>query len=195
MPSTASPAVRLAPPASGRPLIRGFAVPYGKLSHPLPILDGAGRRIGTFRERFAPGAFASDLPTADVRFLINHDRNLVFGRTRSGTLRLIDTPEGLRFEADPPNTAIARHYMAAIARRDMTGASFRFYVEDFRVVYEAGVEVREVRRARIDDVSVVTYPAYPDSRVEVRSAEATPARSSTPRLDAARRRHRLRCYA
>jgi phage head maturation protease len=43
----------------------------------------------TFREVIKPGAFTRALKEKqDVRCLINHDDNLVLGRTKSGTLKL-----------------------------------------------------------------------------------------------------------
>lgn len=161
----------------GKPVLTGVCVPYGKLS-----LD-----LGGFRERFRPGAFARNLADgADVRALVNHNRDLILGRNVAGTLRLMDTEQALSYEIDPPDTAIAAHYVAAVERGDISGASFRFYCLTEAWGREGGEMVRDVVEAEIDDVSIVTYPAYPDTTAAVRSLEehrrADARRSLSPRL-------------
>lgn len=45
-----------------------------------------------------PGCFTATLATdPDIRALINHDANLILGRTKSGTLTLAEDEIGLRF--------------------------------------------------------------------------------------------------
>jgi HK97 family phage prohead protease len=174
--------------ADGPRSIRGVALRYGSLS--LPMVDHKGRE---FRERFAPGAFSKALGSADVRALVNHDRNLILGRTKSGTLRLLDEDDALRFELDPPKSGLAQHYLEAVERGDITGVSFRFYALKDRWTPEGNAYLREVNEADIDDISIVTYPAYPDTEAATRSLESycrsQPRR--TTRLDRARRRLRL----
>src|SRR3954447_12981984 len=100
-------------------LLVGYAAVYGRESHDL----------GGFREKIAPGAFA-DVLAADVRCLLNHDPSQVLGRTRSGTLRLQDEQQGLRFECDLPDSPLGHNVREAVARGDVDGASFRFIVGD-----------------------------------------------------------------
>jgi uncharacterized protein len=48
---------------------------------------------GTFREVILPGAFTRALQELqNVAMLVNHDANLILGRTRSGTLVLLAKP-------------------------------------------------------------------------------------------------------
>jgi len=96
------------------PKIRGYAALYNVYSEDL----------GGFRTRIAPGAFDRAVPGADVRLLVNHDSNLLLGRTRSGTLSLSTDERGLYFEGQPPQTDFAQHYVEAIRRGDMSGCSF-----------------------------------------------------------------------
>lgn len=159
--------IRMETADDGRPVIRGVAIRYGSLSAPLK--DSKGR---TFRERFHAGAFSRALATgADVRALVNHDPNLVLGRTQPGTLVLSDGPDALRYEIYPPTSAIGAHYVESIQRGDMSGSSFRFY--KIRDGWSGAGEatVREVLEADIDDVSVVTYPAYLDSEAAIRNID------------------------
>ena len=77
----------------------------GKTVHGYAAVYGAEARIGDTIETIAPGAFGPVLAgNPDVRALLNHDANIVLGRTKSGTLRLSDDPRGLRFELDLPES-------------------------------------------------------------------------------------------
>lgn len=171
--------VRLDEAAGGRPVIRGIAVPYNRLSHPMRMPNSRAH----FRERFAPGAFTRALADGvDVVALVNHDPNHVLGRTSAGTLRLIDGPDALRYEIDPSDSLLADHHVKAVARRDMKGSSFRFYMKRDLWSVEDGQDIRTVAEAGIDDVSVVTYPAYEDTSAALRSFESH--RRGQPRRDA-----------
>jgi HK97 family phage prohead protease len=159
--------VRAETTEGGKPLIRGVALRYGSPS--VRMSDSKGR---PFTEKFAPGAFTRALAAgADVRALVNHDRNLVLGRSTAGTLRLMDDGDALRFEIDPPDTVIADHYVNAVKRGDMSGMSFRFYKRADKWSGAGEGTVREVTEADIDDVSIVTYPAYPDTEAATRSLD------------------------
>jgi uncharacterized protein len=159
--------VRVETTEAGKPIMRGIALRYGSLS--VPLRDSKNRE---FREKFAPGAFSRALATgADVRALINHDKNLILGRNVSGTLRLFDEPDALRFEIDPPDTELSRHYIEAVRRGDLSGMSFRFYKIADRWEGAGGVTIREVISADLDDISIVAYPAYPDTEVATRSLD------------------------
>lgn len=138
----------------GRTVV-GYAAVYGELSNDL----------GGFRERIAPGAFASVLD-ADVRALLNHDPNEVLGRTKSGTLRLADEQRGLRFELDLPDSPLGENVRAAVKRGDLDGASFRFVVGD--ETWKG--DVRTVTAVKeLHDITLATYPAYPAASVELRT--------------------------
>ena len=53
---------------------------------------------GWFDETIEPGAFARSLSeNSDVRALFNHNWDNVLGRTKSGTLRLLEDAKGLNF--------------------------------------------------------------------------------------------------
>ncbi len=141
--------------ARGRTVV-GYAAVYG-----------AEARIGTVTETIAPGAFAGVLDH-DVRALLNHDANVVLGRTKSGTLRLFDDPRGLRFEIDLPEAR--SDLREAVHRGDIDGASFRFVV--------GGEQWDGDRRtitavSELHDITLATYPAYPATSVELRTRPDT----------------------
>src|SRR5262249_31979044 len=81
-------------------------------------------------EQIAPGAFDRALKDQDdVRALFNHNADYVLGRTASGTLRMTEDDKGLRYEADLPDTTVARDLAAMVERGDINGSSFAFAVE------------------------------------------------------------------
>ena len=134
----------------------------------LPLGDGWGE---TFIERIAPGAFRDSLKTDDIRALFNHDANFVLGRNRSSTLALSEDERGLAVDIDTPETNWARDLMRSMRRGDIDQMSFAFNVEKDDWVYDkkADTVTRTLLAVRLFDVSVVTYPAYPQTDASVRS--------------------------
>jgi HK97 family phage prohead protease len=129
---------------------------------------------GSFIERIAPGAFAESIAKPDdVRALINHDGNLILGRNLSGTLQLREDEQGLHVTIDPPKTSYAQDLMESMQRGDVTQMSFGFEtIEDKWTRGENGApDIRTLLKVRLFDVSPVTFPAYPDTDVAVRSHE------------------------
>ena len=143
----------------------------GKTVHGYAAVYGAEARIGSTTETIAPGAFGPVLASnPDVRALLNHDANIVLGRTKSGTLRLEDDPRGLRFELDLPESRA--DLREAVARGDLDGASFRFVVCD----ESWDGDKRTITNVKaLHDVTLATYPAYPDTSIELRTRPNDPA--------------------
>ncbi len=131
--------------------------------------------LGRFREQIAPGAFAEAVHEDDVRCLLNHNPDRVLGRTTSGTLRLTEDAVGLRFEVTAPDVGWVRDLRESVKRGDINQCSFAFIAveEDWQWAQpgSAQLDERTVRKARLQDVSIVTYPAYTDTEASVRSAQ------------------------
>src|SRR5690606_32247160 len=144
----------------GKRKIVGYAAVFEQLSEPL---------YGGFREKIARGAFKKTLREADVRALWNHDPNYVLGRTKSGTLKLHEDDRGLAIEIDPPDTQWARDLMTSIERGDIDQMSFGFrVVKDDWERKPDGTIIRTLKEVQLFDVSPVTFPAYPQTSVQVR---------------------------
>jgi len=128
--------------------------------------------FGAFQEMILPGAFADSLGRDDVRALWQHDTAQVLGRSKAGTLALAEDGTGLRVEITPPNTQVGRDALESIQRGDVDQMSFGFTVppggEDWREE-EDGMIVRALSRVKLWEVSPVTFPAYPQTEVGVRS--------------------------
>ena len=167
--------------------VRGHAAVFNQLSEDL----------GGFREQIAPGAFSEAIEKDDVRALFNHDSNLVLGRNLAGTLSLKEDTRGLLTDIDLPDTQFARDLAVSMKRGDITQMSFGFTVrpngQDWAKDDE-GRYVRTIKRVRLFDVSVVTFPAYPQTDVAVRALEEFRKAHDAPpptdhwRIDLMRRR-------
>jgi HK97 family phage prohead protease len=157
------------------------------------VFDALSLDLGGFREIMHPDAVDRTLRNAlDVRALIDHDTSRVLGRTRAGTLRLTKDAHGLRAEIDPPNTTAARDLLESVSRGDISGMSFGFRVLDDDWTMDGGQPVRTVKDMEIREVSVVSFPAYPQTDVAQRSLAAWTARTHGNRIDWLRRLHQTR---
>lgn len=126
---------------------------------------------GEFTEEIAPGAFAEAILQDDVRALFNHDPNYVLGRNTANTLRMSEDASGLAVEIDPPATQWAQDLQVSIQRGDINQMSFGFRAKEQKVERRDGMIHRTVTRAQLLDVSPVTYPAYRQTDVAVRSSQ------------------------
>ena len=135
------------------------------------IFDSETTLFPGLNERISKGAFSDTIIKDDVRAVFNHDPNFVLGRNTSSTLKLTEDDTGLRYEISPPDTQQARDLMTLIRRGDISQSSFAFQVlEDRFVIGENGVnDLRIIEKVKLFDVSAVTFPAYVDTSVAVRS--------------------------
>jgi uncharacterized protein len=174
--------------ANGTQVLTGYAAVYNRFS--LPLREGGS----AFREVIRPGAFDKILTRQrgkqDVVALLNHDSNMILGRTSSGTLELSSDEKGLRYTVTPPDTQVGRDTLELVRRRDLRGSSFAFAVTEAGQNWSSDDQgaVREIRDVSLlADVSVVLTPAYPASSVAVaqRSYEAWLASHDTTEDQAA----------
>ena len=149
--------------------------------------DGEGRKLAgyaavfnveaiiwdSWREMVAPGAYAKTLAEHDIRGLWNHDQNIVLGRNKANTLRLREDSYGLNIELDPPDNEWGRPVLDAVRRGDVTGMSlsFRAIKQEWVSAPEGSRELplRIVREAKLFEISPVTFPAFEQTTVGVRS--------------------------
>jgi HK97 family phage prohead protease len=142
--------------------ITGYVARFGQLSEDL----------GGFREKIAKGAFKETIANDDVRMLWNHDSNYVLGRSTAGTLSLSETRTGLKVENELPDTQWAADLAVSIKRGDVTGMSFGFTTQkDEWNEEDRDNVIRTLRKVKLHDVGPVTFPAYPQTSVAVRSME------------------------
>ena len=134
------------------------------------VFNTLSNELGGFREIIAEGAFDGRLED-DVRFLINHD-GLPLARTTNGTLRLSTDERGLKYEAKVANTSIGRDLVELMRNGTINQSSFAFVVEDDSWEVRDGMNVRTINKvSRLYDISAVTFPAYEEASVALRSME------------------------
>jgi HK97 family phage prohead protease len=126
-------------------------------------------RIGSFTETIKPGAFRASLASGrDILALADHDPKAVLGRTKSGTLELHETSEGLAFSLALPDTQAGRDLVALAERGDLGGCSFGFTVPKDGDHWNG--DHRELRSVDLHEVSIVqSWPAYQNTEVSLRS--------------------------
>lgn len=143
--------------AAGRRLV-GYAATFGTPAE-----------IGGFMETVLPGAFRKSLldPARDILALADHDASKVLGRTKSGSLRLVETGRGLHFELDIPATSVGNDILELVRSGNAGGMSFGFRAVDERWPAR---DRRELLAVELHEISVVSaWPAYPQTEVHARS--------------------------
>lgn len=148
---------------NGAPTLSGYAAVYNQLS-----VD-----FGGWREIIRPGAFTGTLAKGpDTRANVDHTGGLsTIGRTRNGTLTLSEDAQGLRVLIQPPDTQAGRDVVTLVQRGDLNQMSFAFWTQRDNWLETGEYVLRELHEVDIDggDVSIVTYPAYPATSVQMRS--------------------------
>lgn len=127
-----------------------------------------------------PGAYEeidsaafNDTLSNDVRALINHDTNLVLGRTKSGTLKLRVDSRGLwgEIRINEEDTDAINLY-SRLKRGDVDQCSFGFNIlEEETEFREDGTIKWKLKKIDLHEISVVTFPAYADTSVQARKAD------------------------
>ena len=107
----------------------------------------------------------------------NHNTDSILARTTSGTPRLEVDDVGLRFAFEAPNTTSGSDMLELVRRGDVSKCSFRFGVEQDEWQYadeQNGLAMDErtiLRFSHVVDVSLVVFPAYPETEASVRYLE------------------------
>ena len=148
--------------------------------------DNGERRIEGYFAVFGsnydmwPGASESIDPHAfdealgdDVRVLIDHDTRLVLGRTSAGTAELRVDEHGLWGSVliNPDDTDAMNAY-ARNKRGDVNQASFGFDILDEDTEYREDGSVHwTVKKVKLYEVSLCTFPAYRETELQARKAD------------------------
>lgn len=128
--------------------------------------------LGRFTESIDKRAF-DDVMDSDVRGLFNHDPMIVLGRTKSGTMKVTITDTEVRYKIkynanDPDHVRV----MEKVKRGDVSHSSFAFKAKDDKWDVRNGKDHRHVLKMKVwADVSPVTYAAYQNTNVAVRSLD------------------------
>jgi HK97 family phage prohead protease len=143
-----------------------------------PIVFNKWTTVGDyFREIVRPGVSKKTIKESDIRALQNHDPNYVLARRagkKTDTLRLKEDDVGLGSEIDVAPTTFGKNLIISMDRGDVTQMSFGFLVKKERWTHKEGkMSERELLEIELFDVSVVTFPQYPEASAQVRAALQT----------------------
>lgn len=148
--------------------IVGYFAKFNKLSD----------NLGGFREIIEPGFFKEALKDSDTVDLFNHDSNFILGRISAKTLRIKEDDVGLRYECIAPDTQLIKDLVISpIERGDIKGNSFGFSINGDGDSWDEDKDGRIIRTLKaggcreLFDGSQVTFPAYPDTDVALRSMD------------------------
>lgn len=126
-----------------------------------------------------PGAVESVAETAfdgalsdDIRCLINHETRLVLGRNKAGTLTLKTDARGLWGEVKiNPNDQDAVNLYERVKRGDVDQCSFGFDILDEEFEDRGDLVKWTIKKVKLYEVSVVTFPAYEETSVSARKRQ------------------------
>lgn len=123
-------------------------------------------------ESIAAGAF-DGAEAEDVRALTNHDTTLVLGRTTAGTLQLRQDDRGLWGSiAINPNDGDAMNTWQRVLRGDVSQCSIGFdIIDEEPEIRNDGSTHWTIRKVKLWEVSICTFPAYAETNVQARAAD------------------------
>lgn len=153
---------------ASEPIIEGY---FAVIDAETELWDGVFEEI-------APGAFDKSLKDNDIRCLFNHRTDMVLGRSSAGTLDLRVDDKGLYGTVTiNPNDSEAMNVYQRVKRGDISNCSFGFNPRDEEVINRDDGTVKFiVKEADTLEVSVVTFPAYPQTEVEARKKDIEASR-------------------
>lgn len=147
----------------------------GKIVGHASVFDSWSETLGgifPFKEIVRKGTFTETIKLDDIRALFNHDPSYVLGRNKAGTLELEEDEIGLRVVITPPDTSWANDLIKNLRRGDISQMSIGFIVLEDTWGTQDGIDIREIKKVQLFDVSIVTYPAYTQTDVGVRAMES-----------------------
>ena len=118
----------------------------------------------------------------NVNLLSGHDFNRPLASMKAGTLKLVDSDDALRFEADLPaenrQPSWMRDAILSVENGLAGGVSPGFRIPPAGTVANAeeiipepgnpGVSIRQINQAVLYELSIVSRPAYAETAVEAR---------------------------
>ena len=170
--------IRAVSSAGGQALrLEGMPIVYNQ---PALINDPKGQYVEIIR----PGAL-DNTDITDTRLLYNHDTNRVPLARTPKTMQLTKSPAGLHMTATLPDTPEAKSVYTAVLRGDLSGMSFAFSVPDGGDKFDPDTNTREIFViSKLYEVSIVPFPAYPQTSIEARAAMENSANLALLRREA-----------
>jgi HK97 family phage prohead protease len=150
------------------------------------VFNSPSEDLGGFRETIEPGAFREALRDGDPILLWQHDTKQPLARVSAGNLTLAETSRGLEFEAELPETSLAKDALTLVRSGVVKAMSFAFSMRDGLDRWETrdGEQWRFISKiGKLFEVSLVSEPAYAATSVAARQlAEARATQAKRGRL-------------
>jgi HK97 family phage prohead protease len=145
--------------------LEGYAATFGMESNDL----------GGFKEIVAPGAFARSLAAkTDIHATVQHNFGALLGRTKNGSLSLVEDQRGLKFSIQlDKNSTLHKEVYNNVRSGLLDECSFTFCVEPEGQVWSADGKTRTLTDVDLIEVAIVALPAYPGTSADARSIAAT----------------------
>ena len=139
---------------------------------------------GQYVEIIRAGAL-DNADISDTRLLYNHDISRVPLARTPKTMQFTRSAVGLHMIATLPDTPEAKSVHTAVLRGDLSGMSFAFTVPPKGDKYNPDTNTREILKiSKIYEVSIVPFPAYPQTSIEARALMESSANSAQLRREA-----------
>lgn len=130
--------------------------------------------LGWFYEKIDRHAF-DNTDMSDVVLNLNHDNNLLLAGTRNGSLMLQVSDAGLFQRSSIIDTTQGEDVKKLVRSGLISKMSFSFTIAEGGERWETGADGKEHRTitdiSRLYDVSLVTFPAYPQTSAFMRSGD------------------------
>lgn len=160
-----SPVMELAAQEDGIAKMSGFATLYDTETD-----------LGYFTLSIDKKAFKESIEAGDdVVALLNHDLNFVLGRSPKTLSLDWNQKKGLWTETILASHGLGSQVKEQISRGDLNQMSVAFVIQSEEVTREENKAPHvRVTKARLEDISAVTFGQYPDTTLEVSKLSARP---------------------
>lgn len=137
----------------------------------LVAFDSVSSDIGGFVEVIKPSAFSESLASDEpVKAIVEHNHDLLLGKTTSGTLELKETTTGLEVTIHlSENIQAHKDIYEQVKRGDLDSLSFGFIAENEQWNYDSTPVTRYIIKARLYEVTVCAIGAYPANKIDART--------------------------
>ena len=157
------------------------------------VFNSTYQMTDSMSESIAPGAFTSSMGN-DVRALVNHNTDLVLGRTSAHTLELRQDDHGLWGKVSiNPNDTDAMNLYERVKRGDVSECSFGFEIVSERTdVSDDGSVHWTIEDLKLFEVSACTFPAYQATNISARERDYAEIQHRKTEAWRERRKERLK---
>lgn len=137
----------------------------------LVAFDSVSSDLGGFVEVIKPSAFSDSLASGEtVKAIVEHNHDLLLGKTTSETLELKETATGLEVTIYLSDKIQAhKDIYEQVKRGDLDSLSFGFIAEDEQWNYDVSPITRYIIKAQLYEVTVCAIGAYPANKIDART--------------------------